>query len=407
LYNQARDLYIEHFSNPENQLSNEAAPDVPIETPQPKPLRIVVSDVTSQKLGYLTADRSRGLLCWMDEMRGWCKRVTDPRSGDDRSTWTASYESKWHQIDRVNAGEITVENLAVSIYGNIQPGVFREFASRLSTDGLIQRFIPAILDSERSRLNYPIPDAFSTKALWDQTLRLIYTLPEQVYRLSPDAYTVYRDFQKWYYETKAKEQLLDAGDKTQDDYMTAFGKMEGQCGRLALVMHLIEQPFASEVSADTMQRAVTISKQYIIPSLRYLLGEVSGLLEDSIEAWVTDYVLSVAGTTQTITLRDLKRGGRRKIQKLGSMSEHTKNMLFTDAMAWLQQCNWVSLVDSTPTKGHWEWAVNPALVTQFKDQREKILKARQQRLDTVRHNIGRDTGKPLPRQFVQGYDLEE
>ena len=406
VYDAAYKAYIEHYSGAESQLGNETIPEVPILRDEPVPLQLTVDDITSQKLAYDCDQRPRGVLCWMDEMAGWAKRVTDPRSTDDRSTWTKAYESKPAKIARVAAGNIHVENFAVSIYGNMQPGVFRKHSSKLGQDGLIQRFIPGILDSRKSGLNHPIPDAFSSKPIWDQTIRMIYALPAMTYRLSPDAFKVYREFQEWYYETKHYEDLLDSGDETQDEYMTAFGKMEGQCGRLALVMHLIEAPLSPEVSGDTMQRAVNICKGYIIPALRYMLGEISGQLEDSMESWVTQYILAIAGSRQTVTLREIKRAARRKIAKLDGMTDIAKNNLIVDAMAFLQQCQWVMLTDSTPTKGHWEWAVNPALAVQFKSQREEILKAKQKRLDYVMGQIEGRTGKAYPRKTVQGYDEE-
>lgn len=337
-------------------------------------------------------------------MAGWVNRIVDSRSGDDRSTWTKGYESSWYEYDRVGAGSIWVENFAVSIYGNMQPAVFRRHAKSLSQDGLIQRFIPGILDSKLSRVNYPIPDAFSCRQQWDQTIRTIYTLPAMTYRLSPGAYEVYREFQHWYHDTKLEETLLDAGDDTQDGYMTAFGKLEGQCGRLALVLHLIEMPWCPEVSEDLMRRTVAIVKGYLVPALRYLLGEVSGLLEDSLEAWVTKHILAIASAVETTTLREIKRAARRKLDSLSGLQELHKNNLIIDAMEFLQKCQWVALIESNPNRSHYVWQINPELANQFRIQREAMLKAKQKRLDETLEQISERVGKEIPRQLVRGYD---
>ena len=52
----------------EAMLDGDQAPLVPDMPPQPVPLKITVSDITSQKLVRQAADRPRGLLCHLDEM---------------------------------------------------------------------------------------------------------------------------------------------------------------------------------------------------------------------------------------------------------------------------------------------------------------------------------------------------
>jgi hypothetical protein len=405
VYDAAYKAHIDHHVNMEAQLANDMAPEVPELPAEPAPLQIMVQDVTSQKLARVAAEQNRGVLCWMDEMAGWVERICNPRI-EDRSTWTQAYEAGFHIVSRVGAGNIPVDVHAVSIYGNMQPAVFRSKARDLGKDGLIQRFIPGILNSHLSRLNHPIPDVFSCKDLWDQTIRMIHTLPPTTYRLSPEAYTVYRDFQKWFYDTKKDEEILDTGDDTQDNFMTAYGKMEGQVGRLALVFHLIEAPFATEVSGELMQRVVDMVKFYVVPALRYLFGEVTGMLEDSIELYISQYVLSVSGTQQTVTLREIKRSARRKLEKMSLLPNTQKDNMILDAMDFLEKSHWVQKVDANPVRGHHEWAINPALAIQFKEERETVLKARQNRLDWTVEQMARHAGKEIPRQTVKGYDLD-
>lgn len=72
--------------------------------------------------------------------------------------------------------------MAVVISGNLQPDVFRKYISEIATNGLIQRFIPAILDSkktkrgDRSKLSSLNEEAEK----WDMTLRKIYAVPKQI-----------------------------------------------------------------------------------------------------------------------------------------------------------------------------------------------------------------------------------
>ena len=205
----AKKAFLDFAISPE-ALLGEKPPDVPELPVAPVPIKITVSDITSQKLVRHASDRPRGLLCHLDEMHGWIRKICDRSSGDDRSTWVASYESERHEVDRVGAGSIHCENLAVSIYGNIQPDVFRENLESLAMDGLLQRFIPAVLRHGKTRLGKPSPDFMTHAQSWENTLRMIFALPPMTYKLDESAYKVYRKFQEWYEERKEDERLLHA-----------------------------------------------------------------------------------------------------------------------------------------------------------------------------------------------------
>jgi len=208
MFASSKKAFLEFSASPEAMLSGDQAPQVHDLPPQPVPLRITVDDVTSQKLVRLAADRPRGLLCALDEMNSWVRKLTDKTSGEDRSAWVKAYESSSYEMDRVGSGSIFAENLAVSIYGNIQPRVFRESLSNLSADGLVQRFVPCILNGDLTRKPVEIPDYLLNKTQWEQTLRIVYALPPMTYQLSPEAKALFQEFQDWYDAKRHDEQLL-------------------------------------------------------------------------------------------------------------------------------------------------------------------------------------------------------
>ena len=281
-YARAKKAFLEFSASPEAMLDGDQAPLVPDMPPQPVPLKITVSDITSQKLVRQAADRPRGLLCHLDEMASWVRKLTDKTSGEDRSAWVVSYESEHYEMDRVGAGSIHCDNLAVSVYGNIQPQVFRQNVAALSADGLLQRFIPAVLHGRKTKLGNPIPECMTSATAWETTLRLIYALPPQVYRLSAEAFDEFSEFQRWYEDAKQDERVLDSGP----EYMTAFGKLEGLAGRLILLTHIIESPFSPTVNADVVRRMVSMIRGYVIPAYRYALGEVGGTIANSFDQWM-------------------------------------------------------------------------------------------------------------------------
>ena len=392
-YAGAKKAFLEWSASTEAMLGGQppAVPDMP---PQPVPLRITVSDVTSQKLVRQAADRPRGLLCHLDEMASWVRKMTDKQSGEDRSAWVVSYESEHYEMDRVGAGSIYAENLAVSIYGNIQPQVYRQNLKALAADGLLQRFIPAVLRGNKTKLCNPIPEYLTSAAAWENTLRMVYALPVQTYQLSNAAYDAFRDFQTWYEQAKQDERVLDSGS----EYMTAFGKLEGLVGRLVLLFHVIESPFLQQVQVDVVNRVVSLVRGYVIPAYRYALGEVGGAISNAFEQWMTDYIIQISGDVRTVDLRGLKRSARRPLE---DKSEWNKDQAIMDAMLVLEQAGWVVQIENELHKRKVTWAINPDLPAMFKGYRDRVLKAKQRHADYIYRYA---TAKGYERKLVKGYD---
>lgn len=371
----SKKAFLEFSSSPEALLGGDQAPQVYELPKQPVPLRITVDDVTSQKLVRLAADRPRGLLCALDEMNSWVRKLTDKSSGEDRSAWVKAYESSSYEMDRVGSGSIFAENLAVSIYGNIQPRVFRDNLHNMSADGLVQRFIPCILDGDMTRKPVEMPDYLLNRQQWEQTLRIIFALPEMTYRLSPEAKRIYEEFQDWYDYKRRDERLL----QSDDTFMTAFGKVEGLAGRLMLVFHLIEAPFSIEVSADIAQRVIDIVKGYVIPAFRYALTELTD--SNNFDVWVRDHIIHHCDV-QMITLSEIKRSARRQLEKTNVWQQ---DQMVYGAMHILEQARWVMRMDdgTKENQHHAQWAINPALAEQFKDHRVAVIKAKQRQMDEI------------------------
>ena len=383
----SKKAFLTFASSPESMFSPNDAPLV-VELPhQPVPLRIKISDITSQKLVRQAADRPRGLLCHLDEMASWVHKLTDNRSGEDRSSWVVSYEGERYEMDRVGAGSIHCENLAVSIYGNMQPDVLKDSFRSLCSDGLLQRFIPVPLRGSFTKVGEPIPDYLTNKSSWDTTLRLIFSLPTTTYKLSEDSYKIFREFQYWYESAKQDERLLSSGTA----FMTAFGKLEGTAGRLILLFHLIENPFSNIVNVSIVERVVQIVKTYIIPSLRYTLNHVAD--SDNFDTWLADYVIQYA-TEKTLSLSDIKRSARRQIEQ--KMTPWQVDTLITEAMDNLEKSDWVKRIEGSEKRPL--WAINPKLADIFKQYREALIRARQRQLDQQY-----DDPRVKSRKFVKGF----
>lgn len=366
-YNANRKQWLDAAASPEVLLSGQVPP-APERPPSPVPLRLRLMDATSQKLVRLCADRPQGLVLHLDEMATWLRKMSDPRSGEDRSCWVQSYESKPYTMDRVGSGTIHADNMACAIFGNIQPRIFRKLLTALNEDGMVQRFIPVILRAHATRRGDPVPSCMTHEQQWEDTLRFLHAMPTMNYTLSTAAYNIFREFQSDYERQKQDERLTRAGYA----YLTAFGKLEGTCGRLALILHMIESPYDLEVSGALMLRAVRIVWEYVVPSMRYTYMTIAGTSE--FETWLVEHILTVCDA-EVVSLRDIATAGAKMLADL--QIREIDAMIYA-GMAVLEESDWVKRVDDG-TKEHArvaQWAINPALAGQFGEYNRDVEDAK-------------------------------
>jgi hypothetical protein len=390
--------YLDYCASPESLLGD-GAPTVLDQPVKPAALVLKVTDVTSQKLVRIAAERPRGVACVLDEMASWVAKVTDPKSGDDRSSWVQGYEGRTYRMDRVGDGTLSAENFAVSIYGNIQPEVFLLRAKQLAQDGLLQRFIPAVTTKQTKahQLGQIIPDFLQNKPQYEAALRLAFSMPPQNYTLSDRAAHDYHNFRVWFYDQKEDYELLELAE----GFLTAYSKLEGTCGRLALIMHCVEHPFSTVVSAETMQRAIRITQEYIVPALRYTLCEFAGL--DKFDNWVVDWVCVRAVDHDSFTLCDIRASAR---AQLAGMHQWQQEQKIFAALGRLEDENYIKrLDDGAKVLAHRaEWALNKRIVEQFKEYIVAVVAAKaRDRAHQYRHSR---KGTPPPRVAAQ-HLLEE
>ncbi len=371
------------------------APEAP---PMPAQVRYLVRDITSQKLGRMCADRPQGVTCYMDEMKSWIDSLSNPKSGEKQSTWTESYEGGVSSVDRVGElGPIMVKNFAVPIFGNVQTEVYKAAFKRLGSDGLLQRFIPIPLAEKKRPIGEPIPSYMSNIAEYEALIRKIAATPAMTYTLDSGAYEAYREFQSWHNETRAEETLL----KSPSVFLQCFGKMEGLAGRLALILHLANDPTNPIVAYATMLNAIELVRSYVIPAYRYALYELGGSDGKELDKWLVNHVVQISGETLTVNSTDLRRSARRPLESISPHRTVQDEMIRT-AMAELAGHGYVVQIDETK-RGIISWAIDPRLATMYPGYRTAIIKAKQKQADE-RIRIVRLRGIELDRQIVRGYD---
>ena len=371
-----------------NFTPNSVAPVVLDLPTQPVPLRLIANDCTSQKLVSLCAPRERGLMVFMDELGGWYNTLTSTHThGNDRSTWIQGYEGGRHLVDRVTTGSNEITNFAVALYGNVQPVIFNRAVLALSTDGLLQRFIPGILRPELTVKGMPVkPGEFTHENKWNSTLREIFSLPVRNYQLSGKSHAEFDRFQTWFESERVNNRDL----RLNNVYMQAFSKLEGTLGRIALVFHLLTDPYNPDVQEDTMKRAIRFIKDYVNPSLMHVYIDMLNSEGTELEYWFSDHIINLSGLTgnqticttgkvcNTVSMQQLRRRAKTLISSKTILEQID---CITSIMDYLEKKSWVKLIDGSGKNP--AWAINPELATKFKLHRLRNITMQQKKLDSA------------------------
>lgn len=372
--------YLDAAKDVESMLSGDMPQGYGEPPKMPTPLRMVVQDITSQKLVRVCAGAPRGVLVYLDEMNSWAGKLADPRSGEQVSAWTTGFESRYYKMDRVGAGEIEAENYAFAMYGNIQPRVFSAHVHKLSEDGLLQRFMPVVLRAGMTRLGDPKVQRQASKGAFDMLVRSVYGLPAMTYQLSEASSVAFVEFQRWYHERLDDERLL----RSHPIYMQAFGKIEGLAGRMILLCHLMLEPFAMHVSITTTQAALTIMRHYVVPAMRYTYnGEMTN--SGAFDRWLNDYLIQHSDRV-SLTMADIRNSAKAQI----TGSQQQQNDMIMMAMYAIETKGWVTRTDDFADRtGTVRWMINESLINSVGEQREKVIRAKQRMMDFVNEGKSR------------------
>jgi hypothetical protein len=196
--------------------------------------RCIMNDITSEKVAEMLSRDPCGSLNVHDELAGWFDTFERYNSGSSRAFYLSCWNGGPFSKDRIAKGakdpasEIHVDNLALSILGGIQPDRLAKL-SDLTSDGLLQRFLPVLMaPAERSDEYHPVEAAETD---YEKLIKLINDAPPQNYHFADDALEV-RDRVIDYLHT------LEKVDGFQSALIGAIGKLKGYFFRICLILHV-------------------------------------------------------------------------------------------------------------------------------------------------------------------------
>ncbi|MCK4342443.1 MAG: DUF3987 domain-containing protein [Phycisphaerae bacterium] len=259
--------------------------DPPDEPECPTERRLVVSDVTIEKLGCLLEENPLGLLLVRDELAAWVgafDRYASGGKGSDQPAWLSMYDAAPVTIDRKSGkGTYFVERATVSVLGSIQPGTLsRSFGIAEREAGLLARVLVAYPpDRPALWIDAAMPD--DVAGAWHDLLAALLALPAGVDDLGdprPRFIPIGKEAKPLWVEWHDRHvlELVDIGD---DDLGAHYAKLKGACARIALLFACVEVAVGgnaiAHISADAMRRAIAVTEWFKSEAQRVyaVLGE--------------------------------------------------------------------------------------------------------------------------------------
>lgn len=309
----------------------------PSELEAPRCPRLVVSDITVERLGQLLQQNPRGLLVCRDELAGWVTGFNQykSRGGSDVANWLELHRCGTLIVDRKNLSQpIVIPRASVSIAGGIQPRTLaRVLTAQLHECGLAARLLTAMPPRQPKRWN-DVELSGSIEQKYKQLIERLLSLdfvtntdgepePKDVL-LGPEAKIMWSTFvNEWNMEQMVVHEELSA----------AFSKLEGYAARFTLIHHLATYPDIDcmEVQEDSIQAGITLSRWFANEAER--VHAMIGMTPDERSTQqLADLIRAKGGS---ITPRDLQRSNGRRYRTVEESIQALDNLVTAGIGSWV------------------------------------------------------------------------
>ena len=331
---------------------------------------LYVSDATTEALSEVLRANERGILYFTDELEAWLASHDAYRSagGKDRGEWLRLYDGGPHQVNRVKRGAFFVKNWGASLLSATTPAALGKLASKLPTDGLLQRIMlvraaPMVLPQEGIlRVETRAP-----REAWDTALRRVYAIGPATVRLSVEAAATFAT------ERAELHELTQAFEESSPSLAAHLAKRAAMLARLALVYHALEAPaIETPVSGETMARAARFMRRqerHAFAVYGLLVGADSGMT-------------LAKDMARSILAGGIESFNRREIAHRCKAFRHADEPTRQGALTMLRDCGWIA-PEGHPLAHGAQWHVDARVHELYAEHGE----AARRRRDLVRARI--------------------
>lgn len=267
LQTEAEQLYQADLEDWEQERRTAKEADGPLPA-KPQPRDYFTTDATREAVVQIQANQpDSGFIGWFDELSGLIRGQNQYRNGRgaDKESLLSGRDGSAQKVDRAGGKRLFIARSAYSITGSTQPDTLRSLMGDFSDpSGQWARFLWCFLPIQSA----PYPEQairLDVSSLLYGTYQRLTDSSPTTYQLSPEARKLYIN---WYNEL---DQLRLA--EVRQSLRAVFAKFKSDTGILALLLHCVNAAISAqaptpEISAETMQAAINLSKFY--------LGQVTG-----------------------------------------------------------------------------------------------------------------------------------
>lgn len=307
---------------------------------KPIPVRVLVNDITIEKLAQIMHENQRGLLLKRDELAGWFGsfgRYKSSGGGSDLPFWLEIFRAKAVTIDRKSGDfpTIHIPRFAVSVIGTIQPAIMaRCLTPDYFDSGLVSRILLAMPPRRKKEwteevIPHEVGEGYRKlfRDLWvtigeERASKTEWPL---VVTMDPEAKAAWVRF----YTAWAERQVESEGEKSY-----AMAKLEAYCARFALVFCVAEY-FSNDivnhvVNSEHVARAWQLVEWFAAEAERVykLLSDPADKVE--LER-LADFIASIGGE---ITPRRLLRANPAKYKTSEAAKDKLELLVTAEMGRW-------------------------------------------------------------------------
>lgn len=325
--------------------------------PPPEMRPLLLNDATVESVQTALSHTARGVALVRDELAGVLEFDRYAQNGGGqggRAFYLESYEAKPFTLIRIKRGGMHLTNSGLMIGGCSHPHRVKEYI-KLTEDGLMQRFIkirltPDLEDNTDLEIDLATGLIPATLQLdMPETTKMI----ERLLKISGfDAYTLTIDGEAMVRETRAEGRRLARTTDLGPAFAAEARKMHGLHARVALVLHLMENPDRDVIDDDVVRRAKRFV-QYAMTHSAHVYVEGGAR---AVQQAIGSYLLRLQ--PGQVTARDLMRNIW--------VCRHMTIKELNTAIEPLVNGGWVKPAEPYPTNRL--WAVNPTLQKQFPER---------------------------------------
>jgi hypothetical protein len=220
-----------------------------------EPHSYIVNDCTVEKLQLILAANPRGTMLLKDELAGFFDfgRYTAGPGAAERAFYLEAYEGAPYTVHRVGRDSIYIQVTGITMYGNIQPDRLADFKG-LESDGMMQRIAP--ICARPASIERPDIKVTGLEQL-QRIIRQLTSLSEKFYTTTKEGSDLIKQTGR---EAKEYAEITENGP----GFRGFCRKLHGAHARLALILHMIDDPEQIVIPTETVKRAYRLVRYYLL-----------------------------------------------------------------------------------------------------------------------------------------------